>query len=198
MRHHLQIGVQVGWIFSLISLSSDFATEVVAQPVGVKTCGACHPKQLRDWRSGPHARSHLSLAAHQRRDPHCRACHDDAGVSDQLKRAFRFTGNSLSSAEVPAGVDCESCHGLGGDILGPQGTHRAPTQPSIRPTISHDTQSKRLPICLRCHQLDPITQSISHKRRQGAFQHGSYGVTRAKMTKTSKHPSAEATRSTSP
>ena len=158
--------------------------------MGASVCGQCHPAQLAAWREGPHALAYRSLETHQRRDPHCRACHDDAGVSEQLRRAFMF---KRVKARVARGVDCESCHGLGGDILDANGSHikqrTRVSDPALqnqnRPKLtqsslktSDDPLDLSTPMCARCHQLTPITKTLHQlypklKRGDlGRFKHG--------------------------
>ena len=177
-----------------------------AQPVGVAVCGRCHPAEIKAWRRGPHAQAYRSLAPHQRRDPHCRACHDDAGVSEQLRRTFLF---KRVKTRIARGVDCESCHGLGGDLLDKSGSHvRHPKQAhmesasaaSAASALSSDAQVSRM--CSRCHALDPITTPLDELypmlKRHGLSRF-THGLSRDVNTRPRESdPSAHALQPTTP
>lgn len=68
------------------------------EPIGAERCGACHVKELADWKASPHARALARLTKTQQRDPVCRSCHTTAPTKDD---------------PALAGVQCESCHGVG-------------------------------------------------------------------------------------
>lgn len=68
------------------------------EPIGAERCGACHEKELADWKKSPHARALARLSKVKQADPVCRSCHTTAPTK---------TDPALS------GVQCESCHGAG-------------------------------------------------------------------------------------
>ncbi|MDX9857451.1 MAG: multiheme c-type cytochrome [candidate division Zixibacteria bacterium] len=71
--------------------------------IGVKKCSFCHKKDgtFPSWEKTPHATAFASLKTDaEKADPTCLTCH--------------ATGK-LATGEVLEGVQCESCHGAGGD-----------------------------------------------------------------------------------
>lgn len=68
-----------------------------AEYLGARRCGTCHEAQYRHWEGTAHARAAERLVGMERRDPRCTGCHSTAA------------GQGLD------GVQCESCHGPGGD-----------------------------------------------------------------------------------
>ena len=185
------LGCCVGVWFAL-------GARAVAQPVGAKVCGRCHPREFDAWRSGPHARAHEALAPHQKRDPHCRTCHDEAGLSGLLRRSFDLKHTRPLNER---GVDCESCHGLGGELLNKDLQHRVWTPERTTKKKGGKSGHKRSPrvlsaarvdsgapsviktpritskTCDRCHRLDPIVSPPSLYppfSPQRPFIHGQY------------------------
>jgi hypothetical protein len=67
-------------------------------PIGARRCGTCHVKEYEDWKASPHAQALARLSEPKQRDPVCRSCHT--------------TAPAATDPEL-AGVQCESCHGLG-------------------------------------------------------------------------------------
>ena len=74
------------------------AADAAPEPIGAERCGACHVKELADWKKSAHARALARLSAPKQRDPICRSCHTTAPTK---------------SDPALSGVQCESCHGAG-------------------------------------------------------------------------------------
>jgi len=83
------------------------AAALAADPVGVQTCKACHPKAYEIWAAGPHAHAAASLTAAQRQQPSCTQCH-----APELAHTRSDTGRQPTAAEAD-GITCEACHGSG-------------------------------------------------------------------------------------
>jgi peroxiredoxin len=87
-----------------------------ADYVGSDACQTCHQKEFTTWEASPHGHSIESLATKGKTDdPECLACHTTA---------YGKTGGfppEAPSASHPdlARVGCESCHGPGGEHIGP-------------------------------------------------------------------------------
>ena len=77
--------------------------------VGVAGCRDCHVEQTEFWSTTKHAVAFDSLIeVNHDYVPSCISCHSTG---------FGFVGGFLLPSETPAlaGVQCESCHGAGGD-----------------------------------------------------------------------------------
>ncbi len=77
------------------------ADEAAAGPedyLGAERCGACHVKELTEWKASPHATALARLSEVQQRNAACRSCHTMAPTSKDPSLL---------------GVQCESCHGPG-------------------------------------------------------------------------------------
>jgi 2',3'-cyclic-nucleotide 2'-phosphodiesterase (5'-nucleotidase family) len=101
--------------------------------VGSATCAACHASQTQQWNTTDHARAFSSLTAkNQDYNPECVSCH---------VTGFGYVGGFRRPDYTPemADVQCEMCHGAGGD-------HAANPQPGfgqISPLA-----------CIHCHTSD--------------------------------------------
>lgn len=75
--------------------------------IGPEACQSCHPEEHARWSSGPHAQSEVRFTGtHSATDPDCLSCH-------RTPKAFGL-GIAAGPSETP-GVQCESCHGPGGE-----------------------------------------------------------------------------------
>jgi hypothetical protein len=117
----------------------DFAE---AKYVGVEKCRECHTEQFKDWRTTSHAHA-MSTLRRARRDtnPECVKCHV-LGLGREDGYKFGSADKSLE------GVQCETCHGAGGDHV------KMPTTLNIRrvPTKA---------VCLECHNSEH--SDLEHK-----------------------------------
>ena len=73
------------------------ASHIGARAIGAERCGVCHPRALSRWKESAHARAYDRLSPRQQTDRLCAQCH------------------TLAASEGLRGVQCESCHGNGGD-----------------------------------------------------------------------------------
>lgn len=100
--------------------------------VGALRCRGCHLAAYEQWRQTPHANTFERLAADQRRDPRCTACH------------------ATSAEDALTGVQCESCHGAG--------RHYASVHTMKDTALARAVGLRRgdePQMCLRCHGPDP-------------------------------------------
>jgi len=87
-----------------------------ADYVGSDACQTCHASEFETWKASPHGHSIDSLAKKSKADdPDCLVCHTTA---------YGKTGGFPPDAPIAehpdlARVGCESCHGPGGDHVGP-------------------------------------------------------------------------------
>lgn len=103
--------------------------------VGAATCALCHPGPHAEWAGTLHARALESLEAiGQGGNAQCVGCHT-VGFGEEGGFVDRATTNSL------AGVQCESCHGPGGDHV------RDPINDAFKPIIDISAD-----VCGACHQ----------------------------------------------
>lgn len=91
-----------GWgrVLQLVGIMALLSPSAWAGPeaIGAERCGACHEKEYQDWKGTAHAQALARLSAPKQRDPACRSCHTTAPSKNDPSLA---------------GVQCESCHGVG-------------------------------------------------------------------------------------
>jgi hypothetical protein len=78
---------------------------------GAAACQACHPDAYQIWQTGPHVRAFDTLVSRGKDGaPECVGCHT---------LGYGFTGGFVDGAATPerAGVQCESCHGVGSNHI---------------------------------------------------------------------------------
>lgn len=115
-----------------------------AEHVGSNACQDCHAREFGTWQASAHGRAVASLETKGKADdPSCLACHTTA---------FGKPGGFPSDAAVTeypdlARVGCESCHGPGGDHVGP-GARRVGTILSLGDKCDSCVILK---ICGSCH-----------------------------------------------
>jgi len=110
--------IMVGMIgIATITESADY--------VGAKKCKACHIKQFKSWATTTMATSFENLKPGIKADEKKKAGLDadkdytaDAGCLKCHTTGYGKPGGFISIAETPdlANVQCESCHGAGGDF----------------------------------------------------------------------------------
>ena len=83
-----------------------------AEYVGSDTCMSCHSDEHERWSNGPHAKAFATLEAkNQSQNAECLACHT---TGFEKPGGFPDAGPGLQN------VGCESCHGPGGNHVGPE------------------------------------------------------------------------------
>lgn len=102
--------------------------------VGSATCGGCHPAQLQQWQSTPHASAWQTLVDERRHvDLDCYACHATGALSPE------GPSHPAQVSQALQGVGCESCHGAGrGHIDDPAGVQLVADPPEAVCTQCHD------------------------------------------------------------
>jgi hypothetical protein len=120
--------------------------------LGAEQCKSCHAQQYAQWLTTPHAKAHARLSREQQRDPRCTSCH------------------STSAQDGLVGVQCESCHGAGGNYW---------PEPVMRdPVLARAAGLKaggEVQMCGQCHTVDSarvtpfnITEALKQVRHNGA------------------------------
>lgn len=112
--------------------------------VGSEACRSCHAREFETWSKQPHAHAIESLEAKNATgDPACLACHTTA-----MGKPGGFPADG-APADYPdlARVGCESCHGPGGDHVGPD----APRAGTIVSLTDKCGSCVILQICGTCH-----------------------------------------------
>jgi len=87
-----------------------------AEHVGSNACQGCHAREFETWQASVHGRAVASLEKKGKAgDASCLACHTTA-----FGKPGGFpTGAAVADHPDLARVGCESCHGPGGDHVGP-------------------------------------------------------------------------------
>ena len=95
MRRTQRHVLVVSFVVAALVVVATHAGAVTAEPVGAKSCAACHPSAYARWRRGPHALAMERLSPAERQDARCTTCH------------------APEKAAGLDGVQCETCHGAG-------------------------------------------------------------------------------------
>ena len=110
-----------------------------AEYVGSETCQSCHANEHERWSKGPHAGAFATLEAeNESQNEACLQCHTTG---------FQKSGGFPEGGERHANVGCESCHGPGGNHVGPD----AKREGTILPLTEKCGSCAILQICGTCH-----------------------------------------------
>lgn len=124
-------------------------------PIGAKRCGACHEREYADWKASPHAQALARLSTPKQRDPVCRSCHTTAPTSADPDLA---------------GVQCESCHGLG-SLYAPEYVMK---DEKLRKLLGLEKVTAAT--CQGCHDGDtPSTRKFDFEAWVKLVNHGASG-----------------------
>ena len=135
--------------------------------VGSEACKPCHAQEFASWAAGPHARALAPLEKKgEASNPACQTCHVTALG---LRGGFPRQGRPADHPDL-ARVGCESCHGPGGDHVGPD-AKRVGTIVSLGDKCD---SCVILQICGGCHDQanDPGFEFAVQKKIE-AQKHGS-------------------------
>lgn len=163
--------ILIGLVLALVSIKAVFASE--HQPegsglvssgqthkyLGVKKCAMCHKSESKGnqygkWLSSEHAKAYEILVT-----PQAQATAKKAGISGNPQQAVaclkcHVTANGVESSLLGEGfvkedgVQCESCHGAGGDyasLSAMKDKDKAIGAGLVMPTEE---------VCVRCHNTD--------------------------------------------
>ena len=113
--------------------------------VGVAACVECHAPEMAQWRRTKHASAFKTLLdRHRHFQPKCVACHV---VAYGTPHGYRLG----SPREALANVQCEVCHGPGGEHAA------APAAGNIRRAVPAE-------VCLECHTPDHSDHFVYNER----------------------------------
>lgn len=123
---HLEIG-----LYQVLAKAVDLSN--VAQGfIGSQSCGMCHPNELAQWSTTPHAKAYQTLVTSGGADrKECNSCHV-TGEQGRVKHPWAKTPPDFQA------IGCEECHG-------PGGPHRS------KPFPEANLYSSKEESCKRCH-----------------------------------------------
>lgn len=117
------------------SIFSNDPVRLDGQYVGASRCAACHETETSQWLTTAHASAFKTLLdRHRHFHPKCVPCHV---VAYGARQGYQI-GTSHSSLE---GVQCEACHGPGGEHA------QNPAAANIRRSVPEV-------LCLECHTVE--------------------------------------------
>lgn len=123
---HLEIGLG-----AVLNRALDLS-DIPQAFVGSQVCGMCHPKELAQWETTPHANAYQTLVASGNTNrAECHSCHV-SGEQGRGTRPWQRTPKELQE------IGCEECHG-------PGGPHRT------KPFEQASLYSTKEESCKRCH-----------------------------------------------
>lgn len=137
-----------------------------AAHVGSNACKSCHEKEFETWQASPHAHAVATLEATGKQgDATCLGCHTTA----YGKPGGFPSGAKPASSPDLARVGCESCHGPGGDHVGPS-ARRVGTILSLGDKCDSCVILK---VCGSCHdQANDPGFEFAVEKRIDAQRHG--------------------------
>ncbi len=117
---------------SVRPLFEDDPVRLTGRYVGAAECRDCHREEYTQWKTTKHATAYKTLLdAHRHYQPRCVSCH-------VVGYGTRY-GYRIGASEEPLGnVQCEACHGPGGEHV------RAPELSNIVRLVPEK-------VCLECH-----------------------------------------------
>lgn len=142
--------------------------------LGSDACKKCHIKEHRSWQQTKMANAFQTLAPGQaaaakqaagldpnadyRQDPACLRCHV-VGLGQE--GGFRVGYDAVKDPRKLLGVGCESCHGAGGNYVGP-GKKDREYRANHDPRLAQLVQAGYIPapgeaVCASCHNEDSPT-----------------------------------------
>jgi len=134
-RFYPDIGARDSAQESVTPLFADVSARMTGEYVGAARCASCHAEEAAQWRTTAHAGAYKTLLdAHRHYQPRCVVCHV---VGFRTARGFQLGNHD----EHLAGVQCEVCHGPGGDHV------RHPSAVTIAREVPES-------VCLQCHTPD--------------------------------------------
>jgi len=88
-------------IMALLGALTLAAEETKHDYVGAKKCKTCHKAEHKAWLETGHATAFDLLSDEEKKDEKCVGCH--------------ITGTVAKDSSMAVGIQCEACHGPGGD-----------------------------------------------------------------------------------
>jgi len=130
-----RVGKQAAAQESVRPLFADDPARMSGRYVGARQCGSCHDREYAQWFTTGHATAFKTLLdRHRNFQPKCVSCHVVGYGTDH--------GYRLGAPEQAlANVQCEVCHGPGGEHV------LAPASSNIRRQVPER-------VCLECHNPD--------------------------------------------
>lgn len=152
--------------------------------VGADKCKNCHAKDEagnphKAWMESKHAKAFESLAS-----DHAKTIAMERGIADPQKSdqcvrchvtAFGVAAEKLKKGFLPAGVQCEVCHGPGEEHMKARllaaGSGSAPGALQVLPE-GEVTMPKTAELCLQCHNKEsPTFKDFCFKKRLTEIRH---------------------------
>lgn len=143
-----------------------------AEYLGVKKCKMCHMKQYKSWKATSMAKSLENLKSGVKADAKKKAGLDpnkdyttDANCLKCHTTGYGEAGGFKSMADTPklAGVQCESCHGAGGDyrkVMMKNPKYKIDEIKAAGLIVPSEDEKG----CLKCHGADsPFTEKVDPK-----------------------------------
>jgi len=131
-RFYDRVGTMDSAQASVKPLFADSPARMSGVYVGAARCARCHSMEYAQWKATPHAAAYKTLLdAHRHYQPRCVVCHV---VGFRTRNGYK-----LGDPEEPlANVQCEICHGPGGDHV-------------ARPALARMERIPPESTCLECH-----------------------------------------------
>lgn len=148
--------------------------------VGVAKCKTCHKTEAQGlqfpiWEKSPHAKAFATLAGDE-----AKAIAKEKGIEDAQKAdaclKCHVTGHGVDATffaegfEAADGVQCESCHGAGGDYY-KMATMKALTKGEIEPA-SVGLLITNKDLCVKCHNEEsPTFKGFEYEKMVAKITH---------------------------
>lgn len=167
----------------LLGLLLAFAKSSAAQYVSVARCRACHLPQARSWEQTKMAKAFELLkpgvAAETKRahklDPAKDYTHDPSCVPCHVTGYGKPGGfESIEKTPALAGIQCEACHGAGGNYLKPKLMSLENKEYKRADLLGAGLTVPDVKLCQGCHNpKSPFYQPFDYptRKRQGTHEH---------------------------
>lgn len=144
-RFYDRVGREAAAQDAVPPLFADDPARLSGAYVGAAACAECHAPEMAQWRRTPHASAFKTLLdRHRHFQPRCVSCHV---VGYGTPRGYRLG----EPTEALANVQCEVCHGPGGEHA------KAPATGNIRRAVPEG-------VCLECHTPDHSDHFVYNER----------------------------------
>lgn len=147
-------------VIAVLVLCTVAAQAVDHKYIGAGACKMCHKSQFDVWAASPHAKAMETLKSEAAAKaatakgvkvpaseaPECLKCHETGFGADAALLDAKFDKNM--------GVQCESCHGAGGDFkaIGSMKDHAKAVEAGLNPLSVADGSAEKH--CVKCHNSE--------------------------------------------
>lgn len=183
MKRILGVVTAAAILLSAVGVSLVFAQAGGNKYMGSDKCKNCHSSdkkgnQYGKWSKTKMAQSSATLATPASKDIATKAGIADATKSDKCLKchttAFGAPKDQLDANFKPANVQCEACHGPGGNHVKARMAAAAAASPDVRAKVPADeiVAHPKVDVCTKCHSKEsPSFKPFNFDEAKKAIAH---------------------------